>query len=205
VSKKIKLLVVACNTASAVALDSLRKNFSIPIIEVIMPGAKASVSATTRGRVGILGTEATTRSLSYQKAINKVNAKVRVFGKACPLFVPLVEEGWLNHTVTKLVAKEYVRPLLKNRVDTIVLGCTHYPLIKSIIQKAAGKKVKLIDSAQAVTVEVYQTLAKLGLENKNNGKGKYQYFVSDIPQKFAEVACRFLGRSIKPVRKINLG
>jgi glutamate racemase len=169
-----------------------------------MPGAKSAVSLTRNGRVGVIGTEATIRSLSYKKAINKINRNVKVFGKACPLFVPLVEEGWLNHLVTKAVAKEYIRPLLKNKVDTIVLGCTHYPLIKKVIQGAAGGRIKLVDSAQAVTGEVNKTLVNLGLENRSTGKGSYEYFVSDIPQKFAEIACRFLGRSIKPVRKVVL-
>ena len=203
-SKKIKLLVVACNTASAVALGALRKKFRVPIIEVIVPGAKAALSVTKTGSIGVIGTEATIRSSSYAAAIKRLRPGAKVFGKACPLFVPLVEEGWLDCEVTKQVAKIYVKPLLKNRIDTIVLGCTHYPLIKKVVQEAAGKGIKLIDSAEAAAQETGQTLIRLGLANSPGRKGKYRYFVSDIPQKFTEVACRFLGRDVRPVRKVAL-
>jgi glutamate racemase len=152
----------------------------------------------------VIGTEGTVRSSSYTKAIKKLNSRASVFAKACPLFVPLVEEGWLEHEVTKIAAREYIRPLLKNNIDTLVLGCTHYPLIKKVIAAAAGNKIKLIDSAQTAANEVSETLAGLGISNSSGKKGSYEYYVSDIPQKFSEVACRFLGRSIKPVKKVVL-
>lgn len=204
VSKKVKLIVVACNTASAMALDELRKRLDVPIIEVIGPGARAALSVTKRARIGVIGTEGTIKSSSYARAIKKLDRKAKVFGKACPLFVPLVEEGWLGHKVTKEVAKEYIKPLLKNRIDTIVLGCTHYPLIKKVIAAAAGPGVKLIDSAQAAASEVLEALLELEISNLSGKKGRYEYYVSDIPGKFTEVACRFLGRAIKPVRKVNV-
>jgi len=203
-SKKVKLIVVACNTASAVAVAVLRKKFRVPIIEVILPGAKAAISASRSGRIGVIGTQGTIRSSSYSRAIKRLDNKARVFAKACPLFVPLVEEGWLDHKVTKIVAREYIEPLLKNNIDTLVLGCTHYPLIKKVIQAAAGKGIKLIDSAQVAALEVRGTLSGLGAANVSGRTGRYEYYVSDIPQKFTDVACRFLGRSIKPVRKVNL-
>ena len=196
-SKKVKMIVIACNTASAVALASLKRNFNVPIIEVIAPGAKASVLSVTRnGKIAVLGTEGTIRSSSYAKAIKRLNKKAKVFGKACPLFVPLVEEGWLGHRVTKEVAEEYIKPVLKNGIDTIVLGCTHYPLIKNIIQsRARGKHIRLIDSAETAAMEVKHTLATLDLSNNSKMKGRYQYFVSDIPQKFTEITCVFLAET----------
>jgi glutamate racemase len=203
-SKKVKMIVIACNTASAVALEKLRSKFDVPIIEVIGPGAKAALSVTKCSRIGVIGTEGTIRSSSYTKAIKKLRPGAKVFAKACPLFVPLVEEGWLGHKVTKIIAQEYIKPLLKNKIDTLVLGCTHYPLIKTIIAGAAGKGVKLIDSAETAANEVLETLSGLGLSNRSSKKGRYEYFVSDIPQKFLEVACRFLGRTIKPVKKVAL-
>jgi glutamate racemase len=204
VSKKVKMIVVACNTASAVALDELRRKFDVPIIEVIGPGAKAALSATKYSRIGVIGTEGTIRSSSYTKAIRKLRPGAKIFARACPLFVPLVEEGWLGHKVTKIVAREYIKPLLNNKIDTLVLGCTHYPLIKKVIAGAAGKRVELIDSAETAASEVVEILTELGITNRSTRKGSYQYFVSDIPQKFSEVARRFLGRSIKPVRKVVL-
>lgn len=204
VSKKVKMIVVACNTASAVALEKLRGKFKVPIIEVIGPGAKAALSATKCRRIGVIGTEATIRSSSYAKAINKLRPDAKVFSKACPLFVPLAEEGWLEHKVTNIVAREYIKPLLKNNIDALVLGCTHYPLIKKTIAGVVGKDVKLIDSSETAANEVLETLGELGLSNLSPKKGRYEYFVSDIPQKFSEIACRFLGRAIKPVRKVVL-
>jgi len=204
VNRKVKLVVVACNTASALALSTLKKRFRVPIIEVIGPGAKAAINATNNMRIGVIGTESTVNSGSYSVAIKKLNTRARVIEKACPLFVPLVEEGWLDNAVTRQVAKQYIAPLSKHGIDTIVLGCTHYPLIKSVIADAAGKGVKLIDSARAAADEVIDALLELGISNCSSTVGRHEYFVSDMPQKFYNSARRFLGREIKSARKVNL-
>ena len=159
----IKLLVVACNTASAVSLSELRKQFSIPIIGVIEAGARAASRATKNGKVGIIGTETTISSGAYTKAIREINADIDTFGQACPLFVPLVEEGWINDDVTHAVAERYLGILKDKGIDTLVLGCTHYPLLKGIIQKVMGNGVRLIDSAEETANEVKEVLMGLSL------------------------------------------
>ena len=163
----IKLLVVACNTASAVSLGELRKQFSIPIIGVIEAGARAASRATKNGKVGIIGTETTVSSSAYTKAIREINADIETFGQSCPLFVPLVEEGWIDDDVTHAVAERYLGILKDKGIDTLVLGCTHYPLLKGIIQKVMGNGVRLIDSAEETANEVKEVLMRLNLINES--------------------------------------
>lgn len=203
-ANNIKLLVVACNTASAVALDALRRSCDIPVLGVIEPGAKAALAATRNGRIGIIGTEGTIRSGSYPAAISRLEKKAWVFSHACPLFVPLVEEGWIDHKVTDLVAQEYLSGMTAKKIDTLVLGCTHYPLLKNVLQKTAGPSIKLIDSAATTAEEVMQTLTAAGMHNTQARAGKHRFFVSDIPHKFKEVGRRCLGRPITPVEKVCL-
>jgi glutamate racemase len=204
VSQNVKMIVVACNTASAFALAALRKKFNVPVLGVIEPGAKAAVELTSRGRIGVIGTEGTIRSASYSKAIRALAPRAQVFEQACPLFVPLVEEGWLTHRVTQTVAREYLVPLLKKNIDTLVLGCTHYPLIKSVIHNAASSRINLVDSAEATAKEVAALLRKNACASSAAGKGHSRFFVSDAPEKFQSVGERFLGRPVKPVKKISL-
>ena len=148
VAKRVKLVVVACNTASAVALDVLRKRYDIPMIGVVEPGARGALKATRSGRIGVIGTVGTINSGAYQKALLRLDPHLTVYASPCPLFASLVEEGYINKEATRLIAREYLDPLLKKRVDTLVLGCTHYPLLKGIISGVMGKRVKLIDSAE---------------------------------------------------------
>lgn len=202
IGRKVKMIVVACNTASAYALQALKNKLKVPVIGVIEPGAKAALTVTLKRRIGVIGTEGTIKSSSYSKALRRLDPKARVFPKACPLFVPLVEEGWLKHSVTNQIAKEYISPLIKKGIDTLVLGCTHYPLIKSVIGKTAGKGIALIDSAAATAVEVSGTLKNMGIENKNSCGGKCSFFVSDAPEKFRKQGQKFMGQVINSVKKV---
>jgi glutamate racemase len=204
--QKVKMLVVACNTASAFALSALRSRFDVPIVGVIEPGALAAVKTTSSGRVGIIGTEGTIESQAYTEAIRRLNPKIEVFGQACPLIVPLVEEGWLEKPVTVDIVKEYLLPLLENKIDTLVLGCTHYPLLKNILSRVAGDHVKLIDSAEETARAVHTALQenKLATHEKASSVLR-EYYVSDAPVKFAKTGARFLGKPLPGVKQVDIG
>ena len=203
-TKNSKMLVVACNTATAHALPALHKSLNMPIVGVIEPGAQCAAATTRNGRVGVIGTEGTVASGSYAKAIKSHKAAVKVFQQACPLFVPLVEEGWLDTAVTEQVARAYLAPLLKQKIDALVLGCTHYPLLKTVIGRVAGKKIVLIDSAIATAARVQNVLSERGLLRAGKAKGRCQFFVSDAPEKFRTVGRRFLGNRIATVNKVMI-
>lgn len=199
-SKGISLLVVACNTVSAVALDEvIAKASPVPVIGVILPGARAAASAT-RGNIGVIGTEATVRSGAYTEAIKSIRGDAKINSAACPLFVPLVEEGWLDGEVPELVASRYLAALKSGSIDTLVLGCTHYPLLKPMLGKVMGPSVTLIDSATETAREVQATLGA----DAAMGTGKMKFHVTDSPAKFAEVGGRFLGRKIEDITKVEL-
>ncbi len=202
-SKGVKLIVVACNTSSSVALEKLRKKFSIPIFGVIEPGSKRAVELSKTGKIGVIGTTATIKSGSYKKMIKSFDKNAKVFDRACPLFVPFIEEGWSNHPILHEVAKVYLGELKIKNIDTLVLGCTHYPLIKETLSKIMGKKVKLIDSGEAVSLEVKNFLLKNKLLAKNKNPF-YHYYLTDKPQRFKEMAEMFLGEKISYIKKVNL-
>lgn len=204
-SKGIKLLVIACNTASSVSLDVLKKEITIPIIGVIEPGAKEAVKATKKQRIGVIGTEATIQSNSYAKAIKGIDPRIEVFSLPCPLFVPLVEEGWTDGEIAYSVAKKYLEYLKDKDIDTLVLGCTHYPLLKGVISNVMGEGVTLIDSAIETSREVKTLLEKLGLKRENNINPKREFFVTDSPERFLKVGENFLKEKIKSIKKIQLG
>lgn len=201
-SQKVKCIVVACNTASALALDDLEKDHKIPMIGVVKPGALAAAKATRNGKIGVIGTLGTISSGAYKKAIHEIDPQKKVYSVACPLFVALAEEGYIDKKATHLIAQEYLGPLIKKKVDTLVLGCTHYPLLKKVISKTMGKEVKLIDSAEEAAIEVKKALSQKGLlkrvnlKTQNSGKsGKTpfrRFYVSDVPDRFVEVGERFL-------------
>jgi glutamate racemase len=203
-TQNIKLLVVACNTASAFALSALRNKIPVPVIGVIYPGAKGAVEATISGRIGVIGTEGTIKSNSYASAIASLNPKLKVFSKACPLFVPLVEEGWSDNPVTKSVALQYLKTLINNNIDTLVLGCTHYPLLKKTIMSSAKRNIRLIDSAIETANEVKELLSKKQLLNTSKHSGKKVFYVTDAPEKFKILGTRFLGKSIPKITKVTL-
>ena len=203
--QNVKAIVVACNTASAWALPALQRKFDLPIFGVIIPGACAALERSKSQRIGIIGTNATVRSQAYSKAILARCDTAQVFARACPLLVPLVEEAWIDHPVTTRVLREYLRPLLRNRIDTLVLGCTHYPLLKAAIRKVTKGKVSLIDSAESCALDVKERLAALKLLSTNRKhRGTIQPFVTDEVERFDELAARFLGQKTEPAWKIEL-
>jgi glutamate racemase len=198
----VKLICVACNTVSSVALPIIRNHFRVPIIGVLTPGVREAVYATQNRRIGVIGTNSTIRSRAYENEIKQLNPLVKVTALTCPLFVPFVEEGWLSGNVVLEVARIYLKPLKSAGVDTVILGCTHYPLLKSVIKEVLGEKVELIDSARQVGMEVKKTLSVEGLLNKER-RGRHKFYVSDNPEWFMGLAERFLGQKIKDVSKVN--
>ena len=198
----VKLICVACNTASSVALQVIKSHFKVPVVGVISPGVREAVYATKNKRIGVIGTKGTIKSRAYEIEIKQLDAKVKVTALACPLFVPFAEEGWLNGDVVEKVANFYLKPLKQASVDTVILGCTHYPLLKPVIKKVLGDKVTLIDSAKQVAIEVKKILASEGLLNKAK-PGKHRFFVSDNPEWFSGLAERFLGKSLKNIKKVS--
>ncbi|MFI5251119.1 MAG: glutamate racemase [Bacteroidota bacterium] len=204
VSKSVKMIVVACNTVSSVALDVVMKHARVPVVGVILPGAKAAVAATKKNRVGIIGTAGTIASDAYAYNIHQFKKSIEVISKACPLFVPLVEEGWLTHSATEMIAKEYLFPLKLAKIDTLVLGCTHYPLLKGIIGKIFENEITLIDSGEATSEEVSNVLDQQQLHNPSSVRGNVEFFVSDIPSKFSEIGERFLGKKLGKVRVVSV-
>ncbi len=199
----VKVVVVACNTASSLSLDFLKRCFKVPIIGVIEPGAESAVSRTRNNRIGVIGTQATISSGAYENAIRKMGAKNRVFTQSCPLFVPLVEEGWVDRRIALDIASIYLKPLKANRVDTLILGCTHYPLLKGVIKKVMGKSVLLIDSAKEVAKEAEAVLEAGGLVNGRSRSARHKFFVSDEPERFIKMGERFLKQRISCARRAD--
>lgn len=197
----VKLIVIACNTSSSHGLSVLKRDFKIPIIGVILPGAREAAKITKCGRIGVIGTTATIQSGAYDAEIKRQDGGLKVFSRPCPLFVSLVEEGWLKDKVTYDIAGKYLKPLKDKRVDTLILGCTHYPLLKDVIKNIMGRNVNLIDSAKQVAVHVKEVLARENLLSGNNKRGRYRFFVSDEPARFAKIGEKFLGRKIEYVKK----
>ncbi len=201
----IKLLVVACNTASSIALPELKKRMPVEVIGVVEPGARSAVMKTKRGRIGVIGTEATIKSGSYTRAILKLDNKVRIFPMACPLFVPLVEEGMVEHKITYSVAEHYLAEFRKLKIDVLILGCTHYPVLKRVIQKTVGEKVTLVDSAEEVARDVERLLMAKGIKgNSKKGDNNIEYYVTDAPDKFIKLSKVFLNKKIPAVMRAEL-
>jgi glutamate racemase len=201
VRHNVKMIVVACNTVSSVALEVVQKHSKVPVVGVIVPGAKAAVDATTRKRIGVIGTIGTIASNAYTNAIRQFDSKAVVFGQACPLFVPLAEEGWIDHRATEIIAKEYLFPLKLHKIDTLVLGCTHYPILRKVIEGVFERDIRLIDSGEAAVIEIERVLEEHQLKNPSQEKPNIQFFVSDIPLKFSEIGERFLGQKLGRVRR----
>jgi len=201
----VKTLVVACNTATAHALPALRDDLSMPVIGVIEPGARAAVRATRSGHIGVIGTAGTIKSGAYERAIRAVDPSLRITTRACPLFVPLVEEGWVDNEATRLVAEEYLAPLLREQVDTVVLGCTHYPLLKPLLGEVLGSSVVMIDSAEETAIETAATLRERQLTGDLEAAPKHRFIASDDPLMFLQLGQRFLGGAIESVEVKTLG
>jgi glutamate racemase len=201
----VKAIVIACNTATAHALGALRGELSIPVIGVVEPGARAAVRATRSERIGVIGTAGTIKSGAYERAICALKPNAEVIARACPLFVPLVEEGWVDSEATRLIAHAYLQPLVEAGVDTLVLGCTHYPLLKPLLRAVMGADVRLIDSAEETAAEAARTLAAAGLSAPENSRPTYRFIASDDPDQFLRVGQRFLGGAMEHVEIRTLG
>ena len=199
----VKCIVIACNTSSSWALPTLRKYFKVPIIGVIRPGALAAVRQTTTKRIGVIGTTATIHSRAYEMAIHRIDPSINVFSQNCPLFVPLVEEGWLNGAISQQVAQKYLEPFRRQRIDTLILGCTHYPLLTSTIQQVLGSKVTLVDSARQTAIEVRGVLTGTEALCDGRSRPRYRFFVTDEPTHFNQLGQRFLGQILGSVERVN--
>jgi len=201
--KQVKLLIIACNTMAAVAAHKVQEFSPVPVLDVIDAGALGALAATRNQQIGVIGTPTTINSDAYAQAMHRTDPSVRVYSQACALFVPLVEEGWLDHPVTKLTAQDYLKTVLAQEVDTLVLGCTHYPLLKPLLQEVAGPTVKLIDSAQAMAQQTASLLKDQGLGNPSKSKPRYDFYVTDVPLRFQTIGERFLGRALPNVHLVS--
>lgn len=201
--KRVKLLIVACNTMAAVALEVVCSLSPVPVLNVIDAGAEAAVAATRKKYVGVIGTPATINSNAYARAIHERDSHIRIFSQACPLFVPLVEEGWLDHPVTRLTALEYLKPVVCHEIDAMVLGCTHYPLLKPLLRDLVGDRIALVDSAEAMAEQAADTLDRRGLANPQRIEPEYRFYVTDVPLRFQGIGERFLGRSLPSVQLVR--
>lgn len=201
IEKGIKLLVVACNTASAVALPALKAHHHLPIIGVITPGARKAAATTKTRKVGVIGTEGTIKSGAYEKAIKSIAQDIEVVSKACPLFVPLAEEGWTDNDVAVAAAERYLAGM--KGVDTLVLGCTHYPLLKEVISKVVGNTVNLIDSGEETAREVKRVLEEQGTL-KDEDSGNRTFYVTDTPDRFVNIGLNFLGGGLAYVERVEI-
>ena len=204
-SRGVKAIVIACNTASALAANYLRSKCSVPVMGVIRAGARRAVERTSNGRIGVIATEATVASGAYERAIRELKDGLEITSRACPLFVPLAEEGWLNHPVTFQVAEEYLAQLREIGVDTLVLGCTHYPILRPVIERTLGDRLSYVDSGEAVAETLAQLLEEQQLSSGNDGQQSEEFYVTDSADRFRRVAELFLGRQLEAVETVNLG
>ena len=205
-TQDVKAIVIACNTASALALDVVKDEFQIPIIGVVEPGARAALAITETNKIGVIGTEATVRSAMYEKIIRDICPDVEVVAKACPLFVPLVEEGFKKHHVTDEIIDYYLESMKESEIDALILGCTHYPLLRSKIREYVGDKITLVNPAYETAMDLKQVLEERGLSNpESNGEhGSYSFYVSDAADKFKQFANSILPYDIEATKQINI-
>lgn len=202
VDKGVKMLVVACNTVASTAMDALCEQFDVPIVGVIEPGASRAAAQTRNRKVGVIGTEATIASGAYTRALKQRIPKVEVYTRACPLFVPLAEEGWVDNEVAERTAAAYLNSLRRSGIDTLLLGCTHYPLLEQVIARVMGKNVTLVDSARTTAAAVADTLKEHGL-GRGRGEGSISFFVTDTPDRFVKVGSRFMGQKVESAVRIE--
>jgi glutamate racemase len=203
-SQDIKMIIIACNTASACSYELVKLNFNIPVIEVIRPGSFSAVNETKNKKIGVIGTTGTIDSGVYEKVIKERDASVQVFSKACPLFVQLAEEGWWDNDIAYRIAEEYLLPLKNEGIDTLVLGCTHYPLLYNTISKVMGSEVKLVSSGPEVAKTVKNLMAKSDTSRDSSIRPIYRFYTSDSVEKFESLGSSFLGREIKAAEKIDI-
>ena len=204
IHRRVKAVVIACNSSSSAAFAYLKKHYRLPIVDVIGPAAKEAACLTRNDKVGVIGTQATVGARAYERALKEINPRIRTFSKACPLLVPLVEEGILDGALTQMVLERYLRPLLREKIDTLILGCTHYPLLHDAIREASGSGVRLIDSAPATVSRLIAVLGENDRLRIREGKGRFQIFVSDLSRDFARIGERFLGEPLGDVKVVRL-
>lgn len=202
--KNVKAIVVACNTASSVAIPELKKRYSVPIIGMIEAGSKLALKKSARKKIGVIGTRATIANKAYSNFLQALDSAVEIFETSCPLFVPLAEEGWIDHRATLEIAEEYLCKLREEKIDTLILGCTHYPILSEVIQKVIGAEVELIDSGVAAAEVVRDELERIGLQTNSSALGNQRFYVSDIPSTFKKVAELFLGKEVNHVERIDI-
>ena len=202
--KKVKAIVVACNTACAASLDAIKQSYDIPIIGVVEPGAIAACEVTKLNKIGIIGTESTVSSGAYEKEINIINNDVKMVLKACPLFVPIAEEGWQDTEIAKLTAREYLEELKEKGIDALLMACTHYPLLENTIGEVMGADIKLVNPAYETAKVLKMVLHDLNIHSRSNKSANYEFYVSDNPVKFKKVGENFLKRPIAYVQKIDI-
>jgi len=200
----VKAIVIACNTASAVAFDQLCETLPVPVVDVVRPGVRAAAAATRTGRIGLIGTRGTILSMAYERHLETINPQIEVFSAPCPLFVPLAEEGWTDGTVPEAVAQEYLTPVLEHKIDALVLGCTHYPLLKNVIHKVCGQGVMLIDSADAAAADARDLVESRSLARALGSPAEHKFLVTDLPEQFELVAGRFFGRDHLDLTLVDL-
>lgn len=203
-TKDVKAIVIACNTASALALDAVKEETDIPVIGVIVPGARAAVQATRNKVIGVAGTEATIQSETYTKVIREMCPDAVVIGKPCPLFVPLVEEGFAKHRITEEVIDIYLSDMRKTEIDTMILGCTHYPLLRSRIKAYFGEKVHIVNPAYETAMDLKKILFERGIENRSEEPADYEFYVSDAAEKFTRFANGILTYDVASTRLVNI-
>jgi glutamate racemase len=203
-SRDVKMIVIACNTATAHAARRLRSKLVVPVIGVIEPGARAAVEATRTSRVGVIGTAGTIRSGAYDLAVRRRLDDARVYAQPCPLFVPLVEEGWRTHTASRLIAEDYLNPLKEMDVDVLILGCTHYPLLRELIGEIMGPGVQLVDSALETALEVEAKLRELDLIRTEASPPRHVFAASDAPLRFRDVGRVFVGDALSDVEHVDV-
>ena len=204
-SKNIKLLVVACNTASAYAIEMLKENLEIPVVGVVEPGAKRASELTTNRKIGVIGTQATIKSGSYEKKLRELcSFPVEIYSKPCPLFVPLAEEGWENDETTALVAEKYLGDLRKSEIDVLILGCTHYPILKNTIAGVMGEGIRLVDSAEETAKQTENILRTQGLLRENGKAREMSFYLTDDSETFTSIASRFLGRPMEKAEIVDI-
>ena len=201
--RNVKALVVACNSSSSAAFSFLKSHYHLPIVDVNRPAALTAAQATRTARIGVMATQATVHSKAYERAIRGIDGRIKVFSNACPLLVPFVEEGILGGKLVEMALERYLRPLAARRIDTLILGCTHYPMLRHAIQKVVGGRVQLIDSAPAAVRALKETLEDRGEISGAGGHGKLDVFVSDLPNNFAAVGSRFLGEKLKDIKVVR--
>lgn len=204
-ARKVKAIVIACNTASALAANFLRTRFTVPVVGVIRPGSRRAVEITKRGHIGVIATEATVASGAYERAILALRPGLEITSRACPLFVPLAEEGWVDHAVTRQVAEEYLAQFRSSGVDTLVLGCTHYPILRPVIEQTLGNKINYVDSGEAVAHQIAKLLEEDKLTRISKEPRVEEFYVTDSAARFRRVAELFLGRPLESVETVELG